>query len=89
MRAIAPRSPGSSTTPSFDPSCPTKIDFAGTTHAYVSLRNQYNPARTGRILVDAGRGNVIRYEEEAAGFSEKFGKERGTVRQSWDFVKIG
>jgi hypothetical protein len=29
---------------------------------------RYNPARTGRILVDATRGNVIRYEEEAGGF---------------------
>jgi hypothetical protein len=96
----------------FAPTCPTKIDSAGTeapggrellvylfgsppdgcfaTHASdINLHNRSNPARTGRILVDADRGNVVRYEEEAAGFPEKFVKDRGTVAQSWDYVKIG
>jgi hypothetical protein len=58
-------------------------------HAWGSLKNTYNPARTGRILVDAGRGNVVRYQEESAGFPEKFGKDRGTMTQSWDYVRIG
>ena len=58
-------------------------------HAFGSLKNAYNPARTGRVLVDAGRGNVVRYEEEASGFPEKFGKDRGTVTESWDYMKIG
>ena len=49
----------------------------------------YNPARTGRFLVDAGRGNVVRYQEEAAGYPANFGLERTTVKQSWDYVKIG
>jgi hypothetical protein len=58
-------------------------------HAWGGLEKTYNPARTGRILVDAVRGNVVRYQEEAAGFPEKFGKDRGTMTQSWDYVKIG
>jgi hypothetical protein len=49
----------------------------------------YNRARTGRFLVDAGRGNVVRYQEEAAGYPANFGLERTTVKQSWDYVKIG
>lgn len=95
----------------FDPTCPTRIDFAGaqtaggnellvylfrspaggcfSTHAFGSLKNAYNPAVTGRILVDAGRGSVVRYEEEAAGFPEKFGKERGSSTASWGTVRIG
>lgn len=58
-------------------------------HGFSGLQNLYNPARTGRILVDAGRGTVVRYQEEAAGFPEKFGKDRGTLTQSWNYVKIG
>lgn len=53
-----------------------------------SLKNEYNPARTGRILVDA-RGNVLRFEEGCFGFPEKFGTDRSGVTESWDYVKIG
>jgi len=56
---------------------------------YTGGSRVYNPARTGRILVDAARGNVVRFEEEAAGFPENFGYERVTEKQSWDYVKIG
>jgi hypothetical protein len=52
-------------------------------------RREYNPARTGRLLVDASRGNVVRYREEASGYPENFGLDRATVMQAWDYVKIG
>jgi hypothetical protein len=52
-------------------------------------RRNYNPARTGRILVDAVRGNVMRYQEEAFGYPENFGADRHTITESWDYVKIG
>ena len=55
----------------------------------VDGRGTYNPSRTGRFLVDAGRGNVVRYQEEGAGYPANFGLERTTVKQSWDYVKIG
>jgi hypothetical protein len=49
----------------------------------------YNPARTGRVLVDAARGNVVRYEEEASGFPEKSGADRFTFVEWWDYLTIG
>jgi hypothetical protein len=49
----------------------------------------YNPARTGRILVDPARGSVIRYEDESSGFPEKFGVDRVMWGDSWDYVTIG
>jgi hypothetical protein len=52
-------------------------------------KSPYNPARTGRILVDAQHGNVIRYQEEAGGFPEHFFADRRVVEEAWDFVKIG
>lgn len=39
--------------------------------------------------MDAGRGNVVLYQEEGAGYPENFGFDRVTVTQSWDSVKIG
>ncbi len=53
------------------------------------LKNSYNPARTGRILLDAGRGNLVRYQEESFGYPEKFGIDRHTVTESWGYVDIG
>jgi hypothetical protein len=54
-----------------------------------SLRNAYNAACGGRILVDIGSGRVFRYQEERSGFPEKFGTDRSIVTESWDYVKIG
>ncbi|SPF50831.1 hypothetical protein SBA4_4530012 [Candidatus Sulfopaludibacter sp. SbA4] len=51
--------------------------------------NRYNPARTGRILVDAARGNIIRYEEEASGYPAKFGIDWSTMVENWGNVMIG
>jgi hypothetical protein len=52
-------------------------------------KNVYNPARTGRILLNAGRGNIVRYEEESFGYPEQFGMDRYTVTESWGDVRIG
>ncbi len=49
---------------------------------------QYAPARTGRILVDAPGGNVIQMEYETTGTPAEFSGEDKVVL-SWDFVKIG
>ncbi len=49
----------------------------------------YNPARTGRFLVNDPGGNMVRYEEEAIGYPEDFGIDRHTVVESWDYVRIG
>ena len=50
---------------------------------------QFNPARTGRFLVEDPGGNMVRYEEEAIGFPEDFGLDRHVVVESWDYVRIG
>jgi hypothetical protein len=59
------------------------------TYLWGNARNRYNPTRTGRILVDAALGNVIRYEEEASGYPVQFGLDRDTIVENWDWVKIG
>jgi len=56
---------------------------------WVNGGNRYNPARTGRIPVDAARGNIIRYEEEASGYPAKFGIDWSTMVENWDYVTIG
>ena len=58
-------------------------------HINGSPKHTANPARTGRILLDAARGNLLRYQEEAAGYPEAFGIDRHTITESWDYVKIG
>jgi len=57
--------------------------------AYTWNGHVYDPVRSGRILVDATRGNVIRYEDESSGFPEKFGLDRVMWADSWDYVTIG
>ena len=52
-------------------------------------KSPYNPSRTGRVLVNPERGNVVRYEEEASGFPEDFFADRRLIWEAWDYVKIG
>ena len=59
------------------------------TYVWGNTHNRYNPARVGRILVDANRLNVIRYEEQAEGYPPQFGIDRDTIVENWDWVKIG
>ncbi len=59
--------------------------FGAGTIAY----QQYNPARTGRILVDDPGGNVMQMEYDTTGTPADFSGERHKVILSWDFVKIG
>jgi hypothetical protein len=56
--------------------------------AYTMGYQQYEPARTGRILVDDAGGNVIQMEYETIGGPAEFsGSDKAVL--SWDFVKIG
>ena len=50
---------------------------------------RYNPARTGRILIDDPGGNVVRYEEEASEFPKGFGLDPWKQTTTWDYVTIG
>ena len=52
-------------------------------------RHEYLPGYTGRVLVDAARAEVLRFESEGAGFPEKFGTDRVVLNESWDYVAIG
>ncbi|SPE35511.1 exported hypothetical protein [Candidatus Sulfopaludibacter sp. SbA3] len=49
----------------------------------------YEPAVSGRILVDAAKGNVLRCEWEGSGFPEKFVTDRLTIAESWDYATVG
>jgi hypothetical protein len=51
--------------------------------------NAYNAAVTGRILVEASTGNVIRCEWEGSGFPEKFGVDWYMQTESWNHATIG
>jgi hypothetical protein len=53
------------------------------------LSGQFNPARTGQILVDDG-GNVIQFEKTERGFPAGYGFSAESKEiVSWDYVKIG
>jgi hypothetical protein len=53
------------------------------------LSGQFNPARTGQILVDGG-GNVIQFEKTERGFPAGYGFSAESKEVvSWDYVKIG
>lgn len=58
------------------------LQFGGT-------HRHYNPARSGRVLVDAATGAVMRYEEDAFGFPEAYGLDWRTLVEQWDYVAIG
>jgi hypothetical protein len=49
----------------------------------------YNPARSGRFLVDAGSGSLVRYQEETFGYPADFTYDRVITTQSWGYVRIG
>ena len=49
----------------------------------------YNPARTGRALVDDPGGNLIQFEEEVSGFPKGSGLVESKKSVSWDTVRIG
>jgi hypothetical protein len=49
----------------------------------------YNPARTGRFLIDDPGGNVIYFEELANEFPKGFGLDPWKQTSSWDYVQIG
>ncbi|HKA01035.1 MAG TPA: hypothetical protein VKE70_31195, partial [Candidatus Solibacter sp.] len=51
--------------------------------------NRYNAARIGRAWVSETGGNLLRFEEEAAGFPADFGFDYRKQIVSWDRVKIG
>jgi hypothetical protein len=46
------------------------------------------PAVTGRVLVDPAKGNAVMCEWEGSGFPEKFGADRYSITESWDYVTI-
>lgn len=50
---------------------------------------RFNPARTGRVLVDGAAGNVMRLEEEESGFPSEIEFSGRKVEIVWDYVKIG
>jgi hypothetical protein len=50
---------------------------------------RFNPARTGRILVEDPGGSVIQFEKEESGFPDRFGPVDLKETMSWDYVKIG
>ncbi len=55
----------------------------------VTHTKQYNPAHTGRFLIEDPGGSVIQFESEAHEFPKDFGAD--TLRQTttWSYVKIG
>jgi hypothetical protein len=64
-------------------------NFLVTRGFLVVFAKQYNPARTGRILVDDPGGNVTRYEEEASEFPKGFGADPWKQTTTWGYVTIG
>jgi hypothetical protein len=56
---------------------------------YASWSWPYNAARTGRVLIDDPGGEILQFEEEAAGFPRGFLFSRRNQVMTWDSVKIG
>jgi hypothetical protein len=53
-------------------------------------RNQrFNPARAGRVLVDAATGHAIQLEEDATGFPGDWELRDRKEQVTWDSVRIG
>ncbi len=50
---------------------------------------RFNPARTGRVLVEDPGGNVIQVDDEAGEFPPDFEFASREEHVSWDYVKIG
>jgi hypothetical protein len=70
-----------------------KIRFsapAGGCFAFLYLDNrQANPPRSGHVLIDDATGNVMQYDEEAAGFPADFGMTQRNEEVTWANVTIG
>jgi len=49
----------------------------------------YNPARTGRVLIDEPTGEILQFEEEATGFPRGFVFSQRNQVMTWDSVRIG
>jgi hypothetical protein len=49
----------------------------------------YNPARTGRVLIDEPGGEILQFEEEATGFPRGFAFIQRNQVMTWGAVKIG
>jgi hypothetical protein len=56
---------------------------------FTFLHQRYNPARSGRVLVDDPGCNIVQLEEHASGFPAEFNLVQRTEQVSWDYVKIG
>ena len=50
---------------------------------------RYNPARTGRVLVDGASGHVNHLEEDASGFPAAWDLKDRKEQVSWGYVRIG
>ena len=50
---------------------------------------RYNPARSGRVLVDVSTGNILQLEEDTQGFPVEFELTEREEEITWDSVKIG
>jgi hypothetical protein len=55
---------------------------------YIGDQN-FNPARSGRVLIDAERGDLLEFEEDASEFPAGFQFAERRERVSWDYVEIG
>ncbi len=55
---------------------------------YTIDKNQYNPPRTGRLLIDL-TGNIIQFEEEVGEFPKGFGADPFRQTITSDYVKVG
>jgi hypothetical protein len=54
----------------------------------IGVKN-YNPARTGRFLLDDPGGNLVYFEGAAGEFPKGFGMDTWKQTSSWDYVQIG
>jgi hypothetical protein len=58
-------------------------------NGFLSALRRYNPAQTGRFLVDEREGSVIQVEQEAHEFPKGFGADAWKQTITWDYVKTG
>jgi hypothetical protein len=63
--------------------------LAAVRNGFFSSTKRYNPARSGRFLIDDPGGNVIQFQVEASEFPKGFGMDPIKQTMSWDYVKIG
>jgi hypothetical protein len=50
---------------------------------------QYNPARTGRFLVDASDGKLLQFETQDGEFPKGFGVDPMKSTITWDYINVG